>query len=60
MAAMKGMFMSGMSLMISKMMLLSQIMSKKGGMFGGFGGHGGGGGGGGGGGKHYLQQILIL
>ncbi|XP_011505145.1 PREDICTED: uncharacterized protein LOC105367968 [Ceratosolen solmsi marchali] len=38
MAAMKGMLMSGMSLMLSKMMLLHQLMSKKGGLFGGFGG----------------------
>jgi hypothetical protein len=38
MAAMKGMIMSGMSLMFSKMMLLHQLMSKKGGLFGGVSG----------------------
>lgn len=39
MAAMKGMMFSGMSLMITKMMLLSKYMSSKG-MFGGGGGGG--------------------
>lgn len=43
MAAVKGMFMSGMSLMFSKMMLISMYMQKKGGggLFGGGGGGGG-------------------
>lgn len=56
MTAMKGMMMAGMSLMISKWMLIQKLMdSKKG------GGGGGGGpwqGGGGGGGKSVEKNVL--
>ena len=51
---MKGMMMAGMSLMISKAMLIMKLMSLK--MMGGGGGGGGGGHGGGGGGGGKFQR----
>ncbi|XP_063988493.1 uncharacterized transmembrane protein DDB_G0289901-like [Diachasmimorpha longicaudata] len=55
--SMKGLMMAGISMMMTKAMLLMQIMSKKGG--GGGGGYGGGGYGGGGGGGQ-LKEIVLL
>ncbi|XP_046487940.1 uncharacterized protein [Neodiprion pinetum] len=63
MTAMKSMMMAGMSLMISKWMLIQKLMDlKKGGAGGGSGGGPwqGGGGGGGGGGSAPLKEIVLL